>query len=207
VTPNHWNGQTIVPWVAIGLATVALVFSMMSWFDRGKDAAPPAPARFSQSLSSPLSAPGQPPDLASMSPREAADRLFNRVMAASENGNTEEALRFAPMAIQAYDRVGTLDNDARYHVALIHLTVGDTKKARVQIDSIRKSVPGHLLATMLEYEIAERDGNREAVTRAAKKFLANYDAEIATGRGEYQDHLNSIERFHKAAQANVAGKK
>jgi len=206
-TPKQMNVQTIAPWVAMGLATVALVISVLSWFDRGSGAVPPAPVRFSQSLPTPLSVPGQPPDLASMSPREAADRLFNRVMSASENGNTEEAQQFAPMALQAYNNLGTLDNDARYHMALIHLTSGDTKQARTQIDSIRKSIPGHLLATTLEYEIAERGGNNEAVVRAAKRFLASYDAEIAMGRGEYRDHLNTIERFHKAAQTRVAGKK
>ena len=76
-----------------------------------------------------------------MSPRQAADRLFNRVMAASENGDTAEALQFAPMALQAYDNLGTLDNDARYHVALLHLTAGDIKSARVQIDLLRQVRP------------------------------------------------------------------
>jgi predicted Zn-dependent protease len=142
-----------------------------------------------------------------MSPRQAADRLFNRVMAASENGDSAEALRFAPMALQAYNNLGTLDNDARYHVALLHLTTDDTKGARVQVDLLRKSVPRHLLGFMLEHEIAERSGKQDSAARAFKAFLAAYDAEIATGREEYQDHLNTIERFRKAAHAGVAGKK
>ena len=142
-----------------------------------------------------------------MSPRQAADRLFNRVMAANENGDSVEALRFAPMALQAYNNLGTLDNDARYHAALLHLTVDDIKSARVQVDLLRKSVPNHLLGFMLEHQIAERSGSKDGAARAYKAFLAAYDAEIATGREEYQDHLNTIERFHKAAQAGVTGKK
>jgi len=142
-----------------------------------------------------------------MSPRQAADRLFNRVMAASENGDTAEALRFAPMALQAYDNLGTLDNDARYHVALLHLTAGDIKSARVQVGLLRKSVPNHLLGFMLEHQIAERSGKKESAARAYKAFLAAYDAEIAVEREEYQDHLNTIERFRNAAQTSVAGKK
>jgi len=110
-----WNAQTIVPWAALGIASLALAIALLSWFDRGGGAVQPAPVRFSQSSSAPLSAPGELPDLASMSPREAADRLFNRVMTASENGDSAEALRFAPMALQAYNDLGTLDNDARYH--------------------------------------------------------------------------------------------
>jgi hypothetical protein len=200
-----WSAQTIAPWIAMGIATVALFVALMSWFARSKGAEAPAP--LSSPMTSTAPAPGQPVDLASMTPREAADRLFNRVMIANESGNTEEALKFAPMALQAYDRVGTLDNDARFHVALIHMTAGDIKGARVQLDKLRQSVPNHLLGFMLERQIAERSGNKDSAARAYKGFLAAYDAEIAKGREEYQDHLGSIERFRKAAQASMAGKK
>jgi hypothetical protein len=201
--PAQWNAQTIAPWVAIGIATIALTVALVSWFDRGGG----APSPSSLPLSSTVPAPGQPVDLASLSPREAADRLFNRVMVASESGNTGEALKFAPMALQAYDNLETLDNDARYHVALIHMTAGDIKSARVQIDKLRQSVPNHLLGFMLEHQIAEQSGNKDSAARAYKAFLAAYDAEIAKGRAEYQDHQSSLERFHKAAQASMAGKK
>jgi len=205
VAPKQWNAQTIAPWVAMVIATVALAVALVSWFSRSKGAEAPAP--MSPPMTSTIPAPGQPVDLASMSPREAADRLFNRVMIANESGNTEEALKFAPMALQAYDRVGTLDNDARYHVALIHMAAGDIKSARVQLDKLRQSVPNHLLGFMLEHQIAERNGNKDSAARANKAFLAAYDAEIAKGRDEYQDHLGSIERFRKAAQASMTGKK
>lgn len=142
-----------------------------------------------------------------MSPREAADRLFNRVMTASENGDTEEALRFTPMALQAYENLGTLDNDARYHVALLHLTAGDTKSARAQIDLMRKSIRDHLLAFMLEHQIAEQSGKQDSAAQVYKAFLAAYAAEIVAGRPEYQDHQSTIESFRKAAQASVAGKR
>lgn len=207
VTPKQWNAQTIAPWVALVIATFALAISLMARFDRGGGAAQPAPAASSESAAAAFSAPGKPPDLSSMAPREAADRLFNRVMAASERGDREEAMRFVPMALQAYNGLGALDNDAHYHVALIHLTAGDTAKARAQIASLRKSVPGHLLASMLEYQIAERAGNEGAALRAYKAFLAAYDTEIAAARTEYQDHQSAIDRFRQAAQANTAGKK
>ena len=80
-----------------------------------------------------------------MTPREAADRLFNRIMTAAERGDAQEALRFAPMALQAYERLGPLDNDARYHVGLITATTGDIESARAHIDMLRQSVPDHLL--------------------------------------------------------------
>jgi hypothetical protein len=203
--PTEWNAQTIAPWVAIGVASIALAVALVALFDRGNRAAEPAP--FSPPFASTAPVPGQPVDLASLSPREAADRLFNRIMTAGESGKTEEALRFVPMALQAYDNLGTLDNDARYHVALIHLTAGNIKSARVQIDKLRQSAPNHLLSIMLEHQIAERSGNKDNAARAYKSFLAAYAAEIATGRAEYQEHGDGIERFRKAAQAGVAGKK
>jgi predicted Zn-dependent protease len=142
-----------------------------------------------------------------MTPRQAADRLFNQIMAASERGDSEEALRFVPMALQAYDRLATLDNDARYHVALIHVTAGDLESARAHLDRLRQSVPNHLLGIMLEHQIAERNGNHDSAARAYDAFLAAYDAEIAIGRTEYQDHRAGIERFRKAAEASIAGRK
>jgi hypothetical protein len=203
----RWNAQAFVPWAALGLATIALAVSLMAWLDRGGGEPPPGLAASSESAAAAFSAPGAPVDLSSMTPRQAADRLFNRVMAASERGDRVEAMRFVPMALQAYDNLGTLDNDARFHVALIHLVAGDTAKARVQIESLRKSVPGHLLASMLEYQIAVSDGNEGAALRANRTFLAAYDAEIAVRRSEYQDHQDSINRFREAAQASPAARK
>ena len=205
VASKQWNAQTIAPWIAMGIATIALFVALLSWFGRGDGASSPAPSSLPMTSKAPAA--DQPVDLASMSPRDAADRLFNRVMVASESGNTEEALKFAPMALQAYDNLGTLDNDARYHVALLHLTLGDIKNARVQIDKLRQAVPNHLLGIMLEHQIAERGGKKDSAARAYKAFLAAYDAEIAAGRVEYQEHQGSIERFRKSAQASMTGKK
>jgi hypothetical protein len=207
VAPAPRTAQTIVPWVAISIATIALAVSLMTYFDRGKNSVAVAPPTSPASLPSSVSAPGQPVDLSTMSPREAADRLFNRVMTASESGNRAEASEFTPMALQAYENLGTLDNDARYHVALIHMTANDIKAARDQIDMLRKSVPNHLLGYMLESQIADRSGNKDGTAQAYKAFLGAYDSEMAMRRAEYQEHMNGIEIFHKAALASMAGKK
>jgi Double zinc ribbon len=203
LAPRQSTAQIIVPWIAIGIATMALVVAGVSFVERGNRAQ--APMAFSSPQ--PTNMPASSVDLSSMTPRQAADRLYNRIMTASERGDTEEAMRFVPMALSAYELLGTLDNDARYHVALIHLTAGDIQGARTQIDSIRQSVPDHLLAIMVERDIAERSGDQNGVAKAYKKFLAAYDEEIAAERPEYQDHWSAIERFRKAAQASVAEKK
>jgi len=202
---KKWNAQTIAPWIAIGVAAVALVVVVVLFAGRG-DRAPP-PAALQLPLSATIPRPSESVDLSSMSPRQAADRLFNRVMAAGERGDSEEALKFAPMALQAYDGLGTLDNDAHFHVAMLHLTAGNTASARVHIDALRKAVPNHLLGFMLDHQIAERSGQKDSAARANEAFLAAYAAEMATARPEYQDHQVSIERFHTAAQATMAGKR
>lgn len=203
--PRQLNAQAIAPWAAIVIAMLALGVALAALFGQSGDTSAPAP--FAQSMSSAPPAPGQMVDLASMSPREAADRLYNRVMAASEKGDFAEALKFAPMALQAYDGLGALDNDARYHVALLRLTTEDINGARVQIEMLRQSAPNHLLGFMLEHQIAERSGKKDSAARSYKAFLAAYDAEMAAGRAEYRDHQGSIERFREAARAGTTGKK
>lgn len=202
--PAPWSAQTIAPWAALVVASIALIVALVALFDGARETA--APAASAPFMSSTGPAPGQPPDLSSMSPREAADRLFNRVMAASEQGNTAEVSRFVPMALLAYDNVGMLDNDARYHVALLNLVSNDVTGARVQVEMLRQSVPNHLLGFLLERQIADRSGKKNNADKTDKAFLAAYDAEIAAGRTEYEDHRNSLERYRAEAQTRVAGK-
>ena len=81
-------------------------------------------------------APGTPPDLSKMTMRDAADRLFNRIMRVSEQGNIEEAQRFVPMAVQAYNSLPVLDDDAHYHLGLIYGIAGDDEQGRLQIAAL-----------------------------------------------------------------------
>lgn len=140
-------------------------------------------------------------DLSKLSPRQAADRLFNRVMAADERGDTAQAKRFAPMALRAYRLVKQLDDDARYHVGLINLVLGDAEQVRKQIDLLNKTAPDHLLGLYLAVNIAKQTSDKAAETQALARFNAAYDAEIATNRPEYQAHRATIEKLREQAQA------
>ncbi len=202
--PSLMSPQVVAPWVALFVAILALIVALMAFWDRGTAVPVVAPSSPPRAAAQPAT--NQPPDIASMSPRDAADRLFNRVMTAAERNDAEEAARFFPMAIQAYEALGPLDNDARFHVALLQLTAGDIKKASAQLDAIRKAAPKHLLGIILAHDIAERSGDKAGVAKAYKAFLAAYDAEMAAKREEYQHHHGSILRFHAAAEAGVAGK-
>ncbi len=144
-------------------------------------------------------------DLSAMTPREAADRLFNRVMSASESGNAEEAVRFAPMAVEAYAEVANLDADARYHLGRLHLLQNNLDQALEQIEILKQSVPRHLLALVLEHEVASRMGDAETAARAATEFAAAYESETATARPEYEAHKFSIDQFRDGAGAPESG--
>jgi mono/diheme cytochrome c family protein len=147
----------------------------------------------------PAPAPGTPPDLSTMSPREAADRLFNRVMTASEQGRREEAERFAPMAIQAYRNLAQLDRDGHYHLGLMYHVAGDRAGVARQIAALRQGAPDHLLAFVLEHDDATAAGDGVAAALAFTGLIAAHDAEIALGRPEYTAHRNVIEALRTAA--------
>ncbi|UCH73478.1 MAG: hypothetical protein JSU82_14195 [Rhodospirillales bacterium] len=186
----RWNSPIFVLYAVIGVALVVAVAGIVMTSGGDAPVAPPAPA-----ARAPSSGAGDAVDLATMSPREAADRLFNRVVMASEQGDMDEALRFAPKAIQAYGQVDRLDADAHYHMGLIYSVMGDFDNVRNQVSIIRQYTPDHLLALILEHDAAEQEGNSVGADRAAAAFAEAYDSEIMAGRPEYDAHRNTIESF------------
>lgn len=148
---------------------------------------------------------GVAPDISNLSPREQADRLFNLVMTAHEQGDAARMNQFTPMAINAYIALGALDPDAHYHVGLISAITGNLDEARARADSMDAAVPGHLLASMLRNSVAQMAGDEAASLAAQRAFLEHYDEQITSGRQEYIDHQRSIEPFKDQAAARVGG--
>lgn len=142
-------------------------------------------------------------DLSSMTPREAADRLFNRVMQAAESGDSAQARSFAPMALAAYDMVPDLDLDGRYHVAVIQLATGQPSDALTTSEAILAEVPTHLfgLATAAEAQLAL--GNTAEAAALWQQFLANYDTEVLANRVEYRDHAALLPTLRQQAASQV----
>lgn len=141
---------------------------------------------------------GTAPDISSMSPQEAASRLFDRVMRYSSEGKADSAALFAPMAIMAYERVGPLDAHARYDIGTISVTVGDATAAAAQADTILKQHPNHLLGLILAAKAADAAGNRAAATRFRSRLTAAAPAERAKNIPEYADHQRDIDDALKA---------
>ena len=138
-------------------------------------------------------------DLSQMTPRERFDRLFARVMTAAEAGDTAQAMQFAPMALMAYAQLGEVDQDARFHVALVQAQVGDWAAAAATADTMLAETPDHLLALLILEAAAERRGDAAAVAELRRRFLAAEARELAAGRQEYTDHRNALDEFRARA--------
>jgi hypothetical protein len=150
------------------------------------------------------SATGIPPDLSQMSPRERFDRLYNRVMQASESGDTGSVAQFTPMALMAYAGLDQVDADARYHAAMLRLHTGDPDGARALADSILLEAPSHLFGYLLRGALARWERNDSALRAVEREFVSRYQSEIAAGRAEYRDHQVALERFHAQAKSAPA---
>lgn len=198
-----FDAQTLTVLAAASLTLVALGLLFASVLDTGSTSGESPTVRASSRTAQAPSS--QPPDLSAMSPREAADRLFNRVMMAEEQGNADEVAQFAPMAAAAYDRLEDLDPDALYHVGLIHTAQGDAESAWNAVERLRTIVPGHLLASLLEHRLAMGQNDSKRAERAVERFKADYDEEIKIDRLEYRDHRRSIDQFREQIGAAESG--
>lgn len=143
---------------------------------------------------------GPAPDISQMTPRERFDRLFNRIMQAADQGDTAQIERFLPMALGAYGQLDSIDLDARYHAAVLHLQSGDAPGALALADTILATVPTHLFGFMVRGDAASLTHDSTALKRARVDFLARYDAEMKAKRVEYREHEPVIQEFRTEAE-------
>jgi hypothetical protein len=197
-------GRERTAWI-IAAAAVGLALLLMVWklggarptvpdmgnagnIDAGRDAGSPA---------------GPAPDISSMTPRERFDKLYDRIMQAAEKGDTQTVAQFAPMALGAYDLLDTVNADARYHSAMLHLTLGDFPGALALADTIQADAPGHLFADVVRGETADRKNDTALLSKSYREFLDHYDREIKAGRVEYQEHRPVLDDFRTRAKASL----
>lgn len=189
-----------MPWMIAAVAFVALAVSIAP--RRGGDAAAgrePPPA----ALDAPAGA-GQPPDLSQLTPRDAADRLFDRVMRLQEQGKQDSVTFFVPMALAAYSRLAPLDADARFHLGTIGLAGGGrelARMARAAADTILSARPTHLLGLVLGASASKALGDTAAQRRFNARLIDAAPAELATPLDEYLQHRPVIDTALRAARA------
>lgn len=201
----------VLPWAVAGVAVVALAAAILvPQLGRGaaeqQPAQPPfAAAPFAPAPGGDAGTPAGDPravDLSKMTPREAADRLFNRVMTAVSVGDSAQARQFAPMAVMAYQRVDALDNDGRYHLAALQMVQGDFAAARAQADTILASSPTHLFGLFTAAQAEEGRGNAAAAKGFYRRFVAAYPSELAKKLPEYEEHSQGLPAMKDSATAN-----
>ncbi len=193
-------------WIVPGVAVLALVAFLIGQKLAGGgsaaegDKTPLGGAPMAGPFSGGAGGGGAAPDISNMSPEQRADRLFDRVMRYGSEGKQDSAKIFAPMAIQAYEMVGPLDNHRRYDVGMIAVVAGDVAIAKAQADTILKNNPTHLLGLLVAMKaagLANKPADRAAFE---KRFVAAKDAELAKKLQEYTDHAPDIEAALKTGK-------
>ena len=142
-------------------------------------------------------------DLSSMTPLEAADRLFNRVMTAVTTNDSTEVVRFLPMAIQAYQLAEPLDADGKFHLSLLRLTATLDEEGLGDAEEILEEQPDHLLGLAVAADASLALGDTASARAYYRRWLDVYDAEIAKDLLEYQDHTQMIPGMRAKAEALV----
>lgn len=133
--------------------------------------------------------------------RSDADRLFNRIMAAAEQGQDAEVDQFMPMAIQAYGMVPDLDNDGLFHLAILHQTAGDHDMARQTAEQILSGSPGHILALGVAGTSAAEAGDTAEARRYFSTLVERYPAESGRMIPEYIDHAPMMDEYLRLARS------
>jgi hypothetical protein len=144
---------------------------------------------------------GPAPDISNLTPHERFLRLNNRVMEAASRGDTTTVVNFSPMAIGAYEQLDSVDNDLRYHAAVLNAQVGRVAEALALTDTMLTEIPGYLLAYVVRGDIAEFQRDPARLAKARSDFLAAWDRENGVRRVEYADHRDVLDQFRAAATA------
>ena len=145
-------------------------------------------------------------DLSQLSPREAADQLFDRVMRGLSSGDTEGAMGFMPMAISAYQLLDSLDADGQFHLALLQLRADRAEESLASSRTGLEQFPDHLLLLSTAGDAAVEVGDDAAAEAFYRRTLEVYDAEVAKELREYQAHKGLFPGIRTTAESFLTGR-
>lgn len=201
--PGPGGDRLPVAWITAGVLLVALIVAVA--MPRISQDPPPPPASQGQPRGAPALG-ASDIDLTSMTPRQAADRLFTRVMEAVSRGDSAEVNNFLPMSIAAYDRARPLDADGQFHLALLQLTGQDLDAARATVEAGLADSPDHLLLLSAAAEEAAARGDDEAAAGYYRRMLDNWDSQRESGLPEYEAHARMLPELESDARAFLEGR-
>ena len=181
-----------LPWAVAALSLLAVVALVAG--QRFAAARPsPTAGEVATQTAQPLAEAGaRAPDISQLSPRERADRLFDRLMRLTSEGKVDSVQFFAPMALSAYQSLGPLDLDLRYDYGRVAEVTGEAAIATAQADSILRDNPTHLLGLVLGARAAAMRGDEAARKAFDRRLLAAEPAERGKQLVEYERHQADI---------------
>ena len=193
-----------LPWWIAGVSMFVLIIVVgVNMVQPGATSSPAVP---------PVGAPvggtgtGGPPDLSSMSPREAADRLFNRVMTAESGGDMGQAQQFMPMALAAYERARPLDHDGLYHLSVLNRVAMNLEESIANAAEVLAQNPDHLLALAAAAQAAIELGRPDEAEAYYRHLVEVYGVEMASQKPEYLDHSGITNDLRNVAEGFLVGR-
>ena len=205
VSPVTGSGTRTLVRTAAAVAAIAVVsWFAGSWFKGSSSTTDATRLPLDAASSSAANAGTRAPDISQLSPRERADRLFNRVMLLSGEGKTDSVRFFAPMALAAYEMLEPLGADERYDMGRIAEVAGALPVAMAQADTILAQNPDHLLGLVLGARVAALTRDGAAKQSFAARLLAANPAESRKQLPEYQRHAEDISRAVEDARRTLS---
>jgi hypothetical protein len=184
------SSATAVPWAVAAIAMLALIALVAG--QRFGGTRVPTPEATDVPFAGGAPGGARASDISNLSPRERADRLFDRMMRLSSEGKSDSVQFFAPMALSVYQSLGTLDADVRYDYGRVAEVAGEAAIASAQADSILATDSNHLLGLVLAVRAAQLRGDSTAATGYRRRLLAAEPAESAKRLPEYERHQSDI---------------
>ncbi len=188
------SGNQLAWWMAGALVLGLILVIAYPVYRPGRSATPPpvaaGPATGAASV-----------DLSSMTPREAADRLFNRVMTAVAADDSTEVVSFLPMAIRALELAEPLDTDGKFHLVLLRLTGQFNAEALEGAEEILSEQPNHLLGLAMAGDASIALGDSASARVFYGRWLNAYETETGKDLLEYRDHGPMFPEMRVTAEA------
>lgn len=188
------SGNQIAWWMAGALLLGLILVIAYPVYGPGRAALPPPVA------TGPVAGPAGV-DLSSMTPREAADRLFNRVMTSVSANDSTEVVTFLPMAIRAFELAEPLDTDGKFHLVLLHLTGQFNAEALEGAEEILSEQPNHLLGLAMAGDASLALGDSASARAFYARWLDAFDSEKNKDLLEYRDHAPMFPEMELKAEA------
>lgn len=196
-------GQNLPWWIAGGAMFVLIFVVGLSMVRPGPGPVPstsgPVPSAGGTSPAG-----GTPPDISNMSPIEAADRLFNRVMQSTSQGDSAQAQAFLPMAIAAYQRARPLTLDGLFHLSMLNRTAMNLEAALDNALEILEQDPNHLLGLAAAAEAAIELGELDEAEVHYRHLADIYDEEVQRPLEEYEQHSLIVDVLKSDAERFLA---